>query len=155
MEGQMSIFDFPEWLPESQKQKYMPIIQKLDDEVKKICEGYEIDEAEYEVWEHVPNLGKRYCAWINDVHEDDLVRVSSQLRALIERFKRFDLEISICGSPGKEDENYHVYTNHIMVSTMWKTSKHKELQISCPHVGQCSTFTYGCSGLNYWCKKYG
>lgn len=154
MEGQMSIFDFPEWLPESQKQKYMPIIQKLDDEVRKICEGYEIDEAEYEVWEHVPNLGKRYCVWINDVINDDLVRVSRDLRALIDRYKRFDLEISICGSPGKEDEKYNVIAQNIMVSTMWKSKGHKEPKLACPYVESCSTFAIGCSGINYWCNRF-
>lgn len=151
MDGQMSIFDF---IP-SQEQ-YMPLIEKLDKELKEIFEGYSIEDKEYTVWEHVPKLGKRYCIYVCNIPVGDTaVELLGKFCELSERYKRYSLEVELCSNPGEWDEEYKTTTHNFMISSIWTTKKHKEPDINCKHVSECMNFAYGCAGTNYWCNRYG
>jgi hypothetical protein len=93
-----------------------PILNHLLEDLGKI---FTIKKVEYEIWEHVPKLGKRLWFELADLPED------WNLEPYIEKYKKYDLEISITEHSIQEDVlNFKV--NELWGSTLWKTKNHKE-----------------------------
>lgn len=93
-----------------------PILNHLLEDLGKI---FTIKKVEYEIWEHVPKLGKRLWFELADLPED------WNLEPYIEKYKKYDLEISITEHSIQEDVlNFEV--NELWGSTLWKTKNHKE-----------------------------
>ena len=120
MNEQMSIFDYLN-TEETPKVKWHPIIDELSADIHRLFLACDIRKEQYNVWDHVPNLGKRYEAWI-DVKDKELV-MNLQFAPLIEKYKRKSLEVSIsatgCFKGG--------YSHSLMISSLWETKGHKEV----------------------------
>ena len=67
--SQFSLFDY-DFMQEESKSEYPPIIEELDKDLTLLFVGLITRDKSYEVWDHVPNLGKRYKLWV-DVREED------------------------------------------------------------------------------------
>lgn len=135
MDGQITIF---EWLeaPKVEKCEH-PLITKLKDDLADVF-GMNPYKQSYNVWQHVPAYGKRYEAWF------PIVSISeNKFERMQERYKRHNLEISLCVTP-----------SNLMISTVWLTNGHKEPLVGCQHTQECINYAYGCNGKNYWCSKY-
>lgn len=109
-DGQMSIFDF---IKPTNESKFPGIIGQLD---KELTERLGINDSKYEVWSHVPNLGKRYSLYGDIDNAFDITDI-------IEKYKPLNLEISCIGHKSVFDNNK--FTIHI--STLWTTNGHKEM----------------------------
>lgn len=118
MEEQLTIFDF---LETEKAVKWHPIIDELSDDVHKIFSSCDIREEAYHVWDHVPNLGKRYEAWI-DVNDKELV-MNVSLDPMIEKYKRKLLDVSVVAAGSLKEG----YSHSLMVSSLWNTKGHKEV----------------------------
>ena len=157
MEGQMTIFDF---IPTSEQKNdignnFPPIIRELSRDIWKTFKSDKHEDEAYEVWSHVPNLGKRYVIWIEvkDILPD-------QVNALKDKYKKYDLELSFIETP-EYDDDYNLDHFWVMISSIWKTKGHKERLdavlsdlVPCPHKEKCYNHPAGCKGLSYWCKRY-
>lgn len=119
MEGQMSIFDYLN-TEETPTVKWHPIIDELSEDIHKLFENCDIRKERYTVWSHVPNLGKRYEAWI-DVKDKEFV-MNLSFEPLVEKYKRKSLEVSISSTGSLKDE----YSHSLMISSIWETKGHKE-----------------------------
>lgn len=118
---QMSLWDWmPEACPEKEQSKFPELIQELSFELFKMFINAKCEKETYRVWEHVPNLGKRYCLWVYSSEAFDWDKINE----LIERYKEHKLEVSVCASPAFTGELCSKY----MISTMWLTKGHKEVQ---------------------------
>lgn len=111
---QMTIFDL---IPS--ENRFPTLIKELAKDVKQILGTP--DEENYNVWSHVPNLGKRYEAWYNNIlfteeKNNEFVKIQN-------KFKNTFLEISIDSVPSLDEKG----TTDVMVSTMWNTKGHKEV----------------------------
>lgn len=115
-DGQMSIFDILGQEPAKPKQQGYdysnPILNHMLEELKEI---FTVTEVKYEVWNHVPNLGKRMNATLKDL--PDVWDITEMMDRYL---KDYELELSTTIwdplSGGKE----------IWLSTMWTTKGHKE-----------------------------
>lgn len=117
MDGQYSIFDYIE---STVTVKWHPVIDELSADIHKMFASCNIRKEKYTVWGHVPNLGKRYEAWI-DVADKELV-MNLQFAPLVEKYKRKSLEVSISSTGGFKD----VYSHSLMISSLWNTKGHRE-----------------------------
>ena len=120
MNEQMTIFDYLN-AEKTPTVKWHPIIDELSDDIHKLFASCNIREETYHVWDHVPNLGKRYEAWI-DVSDKELV-MNISLAPLIEKYKRKSLEVSFTAT-GSFKEGY---SHSLLISTIWNTKNHKEI----------------------------
>ena len=119
MEGQLSIFDFLQ--SEKKPEIDNAILKQLIEDLEKVFPG-KLQDIEYTVWEHVPNLGKRLWLYIDDVgNEWDLTEI-------IEKYAKYSLEVSISAVP-RITSGAFVGGHNLYVSTMWKTKGHKELNV--------------------------
>lgn len=115
-DGQMSIFDILGQEPAKPKQQGYdysnPILNHMLEELKEI---FTVTEINYEVWDHVPNLGKRMTATLKDLPD------GWDITEIMDRYlKDYQLELSTTiWDPLYEEEE-------IWLSTMWKTKGHKE-----------------------------
>ena len=114
-EGQMNIFDIlaAEQEPKA-KELSNEILKHLIEELKEI---FTVTEIKYEVWDHVPNLGKRMTATLKDLPD------GWDITEIMDRYlKDYQLELHTTLMPplkgGRNEE--------IWISTMWKTKGHKE-----------------------------
>ena len=117
MEGQYSIFDYIE---PTVTVKWHPIIDELSEDIHKLFANCDIRKERYTVWSHVPNLGKRYEAWIDVKDKESLMNLSFE--PLVEKYKRKSLEVSISSTGSFKDE----YSHSLMISSIWETKGHKE-----------------------------
>lgn len=119
MEGQMSIFDFLE--PEHPF-TWHPIIDDLSKDIHRLFQGWEVEDEQYIVWNHVPNLGKRYSAYV-DITSDCAKTIVAA--PVIEKYKSKGLEISFSVTPcfGKHD---YRCDQRIYIYSIWNTKGHKE-----------------------------
>ena len=115
--GQMTIFDY---LEEKPTVKWHPIIDELSKDVHYLFSMCEIENEDYEVWDHVPNLGKRYEAWIFVKNQEDVMNLT--LEPLIEKYKKKSLDVSFNSSGCLRDG----YSHSLMISSIWMTKGHKE-----------------------------
>lgn len=115
-DGQMSIFDILGQEPAKPKQQGYdysnPILNHMLEELKEI---FTVTEIKYEVWDHVPNLGKRMNATLKDL--PDVWDITEMMDRYL---KDYELELSttIWDQLSGEKE--------IWLSTMWTTKGHKE-----------------------------
>lgn len=88
------------------------ILKHLIEELKEI---FTVTEIKYEVWNHVPNLGKRMTATLKDLPD------GWDITEIMDRYlKDYQLELSTTiWDPLYEEEE-------IWLSTMWTTKGHKE-----------------------------
>lgn len=119
MEGQMSIFDYL-YIEETPSVKWHPVIDELSADVHKLFANCDIDKEQYAVWKHVPNLGKRYEAWVYVKKQEDVMNLS--FSPLIEKYKKRSLEVSISATGSFRDG----YSHSLMISSIWETKGHKE-----------------------------
>lgn len=112
--GQMSIFDFIQ----DNNNIFPPMIQKLHN---RILEYYPqaTKRVSYDVWGHVPNLGKRYE---NSFYADSSSDINGFAEALRKEFEPYQLEVSVIMSIWNEDKI------SCFVSSMWTTKGHKEVE---------------------------
>lgn len=94
-----------------------PIIKELSKRLQKLFENQETYKEEYEVWEHVPSLGKRYSIFVKRI--EDVPR--EELDEIEREFKKYNLEVKDSFA-GWDAEN----KIKIAISTMWTTKGHKE-----------------------------
>ena len=104
----MTIFDFIE-----SEHRFAPIIDNLSADISKIFSSKQFDE-EYEIWEHVPNLGFRYFMSVS-VSEKEWERVIDNLERLKRDYAKKELEISIRQSPSFKTNEAKLH-----ISTLWK-----------------------------------
>lgn len=116
---QISIFD---WMPSACPSRFPTIIAELSNDVRRIIKGTGYDEEEYSVWEHVPNLGKRYCVFVRNVTDVDYYL----LEQMTEKYKKHNLEISVNVTPSMKDGPLDYKHNNFMISSLWTTKGHKE-----------------------------
>lgn len=117
-DGQMDIFDFLGGNTTTFKNAIIDELHNdLMDLIPEVKERQE--KAKYSVWEHVPNLGKRYEIFI------DIKSYPSEksLNDLVKKYKEKSLEVSICHCPSMKDD----YVCRWLISTMWTTKGHKEI----------------------------
>lgn len=119
MEGQLTIFDY--LIEETNSIKWHPIIDELSADIHNLFWNCDIERESYEVWNHVANLGKRYCAWVYVKDKNDVMNLT--FAPLIEKYKRKSLEVSISVSGSIKDG----YSHSLMISSLWETKGHKEL----------------------------
>ena len=98
MKGQMTIFDFG----------YPQIICDLIFDLKSVFPGMKVDS--YRVWEHVPNLGKRLWAEVDDFQNTDITWIS-------EKYKELEISVNVVPSLRNKGE-WMAY-----ISTMWRKRK--------------------------------
>ena len=112
---QLSLFDL---IPT--ERKYPPLVEEVSKKVHELFKGCEIKES-YTVWSHVPNLGKRYEAWITaDRKHIDFEAIDAMTKAS----KKTVLEISASITPSFV---YGPDKARLMFSTIWTTKGHKEV----------------------------
>ena len=118
MNSQMTIWDFIE----KPERRFPMIIEELSAELHQIFDSDKCNlrNETYYLWQHVPNLGKRYSLFV-DITSDYAKTLS--LEALIEKYKQKQLEISVCVTPALIGDKDH----SLMISTMWLTRGHKEI----------------------------
>lgn len=114
---QISLFNFIE--KESESGIVLPpILQQFDKDIRELFkDGFGIREPKYEVWDHVPNLGKRYSisfrpvngGWFDYLIDDEAVQ------ELMDKYKDKQLDVKVTPTPWS-----------IYISTMWTTKGHKE-----------------------------
>lgn len=120
IEGQqLSLFDY-DIQQEKPKSEYPPIIEELDKDLTLLFVGLITRDKSYEVWDHVPNLGRRYKLWV-DVREEDTVKDIS-LEPIIDKYKAKQLEVSISSTGSLKDGISH----SLMISSLWNTKGHRE-----------------------------
>ena len=117
IDGQMTIFDY---LEETPTVKWHPIIDELSIDIHNLFIKCEIENENYEVWDHVPNLGKRYEAWVFVKNQQDVMNLT--LEPLIEKYKKKSLDVSVNSSGCLRDG----YSHSLMISSIWNTKGHKE-----------------------------
>ena len=115
-DNQISLFDFMDG--PSRQDIYPQTIQKLHDKLVSFY-GDNISSNSYRVWEHIPNLGLRYEAWI---YIDGKENEFGFFDKIVEEFKPYKLEVSVNYMPSFSQEN----KISVMVSTIWRTPGHKE-----------------------------
>lgn len=76
MNEQLTFFDFFDDIKEPE---YPPIIAELDKELAVLFTNQSIRDKSYEVWSHVPALGKRYCIWVDMVTQQNNRRSNKYL----------------------------------------------------------------------------
>lgn len=118
MDGQMSIFDYS--IEETPSVKWHPVIDELSADVHKLFSNCDIESERYAVWQHVPNLGKRYEAWVYVRKQEDVMNLS--FAPLIEKYKKKSLDVDVSASGSFKDG----YSHSLMISSMWETKGHKE-----------------------------
>lgn len=96
------------------------LIKQLIDDLEDIYPE-KIDGIEYQVWEHVPKLGKRL--WLNI----EAVGEEWDLTEIIDKYKEASLEVSVSAVPHFLNGKADVEGNSLYISTMWTTKGHKEL----------------------------
>ena len=115
-DGQMSIFDILGQEPAKPKQQGYdysnPILNHMLEELKEI---FTVTEIKYEVWDHVPNLGKRMNATLKDL--PDVWDITEMMDRYL---KDYELELSTTIWDPLSGEK------EIWLSTMWTTKGHKE-----------------------------
>lgn len=120
IEGQqLSLFDY-DIQQEKPKSEYPPIIEELDRELTLLFVGTEIRDKKYEVWSHVPNLGKRYKMWVDVRNKKDVMNID--FGRIVEKYKRKSLEVSISATGSFRID----CTHSLMISSIWETKGHKE-----------------------------
>ena len=117
---QFDIFDFIERPKEEKPYKFHPIIDELSKDIHNL--GIDISNEKYEVWDHVPNYGKRYNIWLNIKSKEETMNID--ISPIIEKYNKKGLEVSLC-SAGSFDG----YNHKIMLSTLWLTKGYKEPKI--------------------------
>ena len=95
-----------------------PLIKSLAKEVFMIFRDEESGDDSYEVWDHVPNLGKRYEVWFYGVEEFDF----DKFQKLQQAYKEEKLEVTINVAPSTKKKGTYNY----MITSMWLTKGHKE-----------------------------
>lgn len=115
---QISFFDLD---PEFKLNSKPETIKKLDEEIKELFKGNKIRESKYEVWSHVPQYGKRYCVYIDNVDPEKVEH--EKIDDVTERYAEKKLDVSF--------NMYQDIVNKgkatIIVSTYWKTKGYKEV----------------------------
>lgn len=96
------------------------LIKQLIDDLEAIYPE-KIDGIEYQVWEHVPNLGKRL--WLNI----EAVGEEWDLTGIIDKYKQASLEVSVSAVPHFVGGEADVEGSSLYISTMWTTKGHKEV----------------------------
>ena len=94
------------------------IINELLDDLRMVFPTQLRDE-DYHIWNHVPNLGKRFSVWIEPMDENE------DLKWLVDKYKEKSLEVSVYVIPFIRGGEENPWRGHI--STMWKTKGHKEI----------------------------
>lgn len=106
-DGQISIFDYLE-----PTEKFPTIINDLSKDISKIID---VEKEEYEIWEHVPNLGYRYSCTVT-LFKSEYETVIDKILKLVEDYKKLKLEISVGNIPYfKNSEKLNLF-----ISTLWK-----------------------------------
>ena len=118
---QMSIFDYDAF-QDKPKSKYPAIIEELSKDLFSIFSNNKchMRDETYRLWDHVPNLGKRYSVFVEIKSE---YAKTLSLAALIEKYKRQQLEVSISVTPSWDKD----FDQSLMISTLWLTKGHKEI----------------------------
>lgn len=124
--------------------KYPQIIEELSKDVFDAFKGFSSSDDSYKVWEHVPNLGKRYEVIFHNVDKVDW----DKLEAIKEKYKAAGLEVSVCEFPSLEDGALDMKHYEYMISTMWTTKGHKEVEKLEPNVCRFSEHT--CNKEELW-----
>lgn len=114
MEGQLSLFNM-----------WPPVIEALQEELNTLFgrQNIKFEGESYEVWEHVPYLGKRFCVWY-DVKKKDWDQDKAD--RLVKKYEKENLELSYCITPVIGEGGDLTDKMNVMCSTMWKTKGHKE-----------------------------
>lgn len=111
MEGQMDIFDFlktDDFCNNRTINELVKDLHRLFPDVKS---------ENYEIWEHVPNLGRRL--WV----KVDNYPINFNMEPLEKKYMAKGLEITVNVVPSMDGKNeYRAY-----ISTLWKTKGHKEV----------------------------
>jgi len=107
----MTIFDFIE-----NEHKFAPIIDRLSADISRIFSNHEYTE-EYKIWEHVPNLGYRYSAFIT-ILEREYNQIVSECEKMKSEYEKDNLEVSILQSPSVKANSLTIF-----ISTLWKDKK--------------------------------
>jgi len=103
--------------PPKEAEEFPPIIKELSERLHKLFENQKTYREEYEVWEHVPSLGKRYSIFVRKI-----INVPrEELDKIYEEFKKYNLEIKESFAGWDEEDNIK-----IAITTMWTTKGHKE-----------------------------
>lgn len=103
--------------PAKEAEEFPPIIKELSERLHKLFENQETYKEEYEVWEHVPSLGKRYSIFVRKI-----INVPrEELDKIYEEFKKYNLEIKESFAGWDKEDNIK-----IAITTMWTTKGHKE-----------------------------
>lgn len=103
--------------PDKEAEEFPPIIKELSERLHKLFENQKTYNEEYEVWEHVPSLGKRYSLFVRKI--ENVPR--EELDEIEEEFKKYNLEIKDSFAGWDEEDNIK-----IAITTMWTTKGHKE-----------------------------
>lgn len=118
MNEQLTFFDF---FDDIREPEYPPIIAELDKELATLFTNQSIRDKSYEVWSHVPALGKRYCIWVDIKDKQGLMSISFE--SIIQKYKKKHLEVSVIATGCSSDGCDH----SLMISTLWTTKNHKEI----------------------------
>lgn len=108
-EGQMTLFDFI-----GTEYKFAPVIDDLSADIKAIFLDRDCTEK-YEIWEHVPQLGYRYSAFIT-IKEQEYDDVVQRLKTIEKAYANKNLEVSIMQTPCFTDKG----DINLFISTLWK-----------------------------------
>lgn len=116
VKGQMNLFDFV-------KPDFPEEVSELDGVVHELFADYDLEEVTYDIWEHVPYLGYRYCAFIYAVPPEVAKAGASVIESQKEKWP--SLDVSINASPDCtldiEDDRWS-----LMISTLWKDKKRRK-----------------------------
>ncbi len=116
MEGQMSLFDFV-------KPNFPDEVKELDQLVHELFDSYDIHESTYDIWDHVPYLGYRYCVFIYEVPPEVAKAGVSVLESKHDSWP--GMEVSVSASPDcTADLNDDRWS--LMISTLWKDKERRK-----------------------------
>ena len=92
------------WRKDCESKEFPPIIKELSERLHKLFENQETYREEYEVWEHVPSLGKRYSIFVRKI----ISVPREELDKIYEEFKKYNLEIKESFAGWDEENNIKI-----------------------------------------------
>jgi hypothetical protein len=112
--GQMTIFDCLSMI-DSKSYSWHTIIQDLYEDLKPLINGD--GKPSYEIWDHVPKLGKRF-----EICSRNTILDMETFYKICDKYKEKQLDVSAIITPSLYNDNL----NNYFISTMWLTKGHKE-----------------------------
>ena len=94
---------------------YPTLIKELSKDLHEILKGVDFSKEKYSVWDHVPNLGYRYEAFI-DLPADKYDDLIEHQEEIINKYNKASLEVSMNVSSSLVNKE----TKSVMISTLWK-----------------------------------